>query len=114
LYEPPTIDNIDKTYMHLTNFTLNKKSENYVHTANVESDTEALHGDEVAEASQAPPKRKVNIRKETSSKSKGKVLADDPAREDGDDGGSKRYGYNDRVGLCASCLCVYVYILLPF
>ena len=97
LYEPPTLDNIDKTYMHLTNFTLNKKSDNYVHTAHAESDTEA---DGLADAdgessvsrdtSKALPKRKLSVRKETSGKSKGKVLPDDPDREDGDDGGSKR------------------------
>eukprot|EP00045_Choanoeca_perplexa_P015914 m.206947 g.206947 ORF g.206947 m.206947 type:complete len:1367 (-) comp17118_c0_seq4:80-4180(-) len=98
LYQPPTVDNIDKTYMHLTNFTLNKKSDNYVHTA--QADSEPHDGGTASDNNatsptpqdtpKAAPKRKLTVRKETSGKSKGKVLADDPGREDGDDGGSKR------------------------
>ena len=28
-YEPPSKTNIEQSYMHLTNYTLNKQSENY-------------------------------------------------------------------------------------
>lgn len=35
-YEPPTSKNLCKTYMHLTNYSLNKKSENYRHTESSE------------------------------------------------------------------------------
>jgi Tubulin-tyrosine ligase family len=31
-YEPPTSRNIHSAFMHLTNYSLNKKSRNYLHT----------------------------------------------------------------------------------
>ena len=35
-YEPPTQRNLSKTYMHLTNYSLNKKSDSYQHTESSE------------------------------------------------------------------------------
>ena len=32
-YEKPTKENFSKLYMHLTNYSLNKLSENYIHSA---------------------------------------------------------------------------------
>lgn len=70
-YEAPTAENLGQTYMHLTNYTLNKNSEDFKHSAAGDGDAHCTEEDtshtmpdytqgDVAEDSDAGSKRYVD------------------------------------------------------
>lgn len=51
-YEPPTAENMDMTFMHLTNYTLNKNSADFVHSSS--KGAAAADGGKIDDAKSSP------------------------------------------------------------